>query len=421
MKRIASFALASLGLLATGTALADCAADATVAEVREAYARGQQREKAGDARGALGAYVTAQQYTCELNPVDAEAARRAAALARPLGDAAKARGDSAAAFELYEMGGHFAAADSALMAWAATQPDDVSLYVRVRDHFSYRSQPAFAANEELRLLTTGAYHPDPRHLALVKAMPVHGVERALADEATAFDEQYLAAYQALIRSRPANLTDFTAVQQFTARAQAFHAQHPRDALKESLQALQRVQAWEREVDAKRAAGLAKFRVERAASRASLLTGQYADTPALLEQALDYLAHGTGDTAAREPALLQVRRQAEGLGDAAAAKQSFELAIEYYGIARADAKAERMRAQRQAQAQQQMQPAMLAMQRDAAALKAQFSDPQQVAEMKRQALEAQRAIQAGATPKARNTPTSNSSSKSADALAAELGM
>jgi hypothetical protein len=418
MKRIASFALAAAGLLFTGNVLADCAADATVADVRAAYARGQQREKAGDARGALGAYVSAQQYTCELNPVDADAARRAAALARPLGDAAKARGDHAGAFELYEMGGHFAAADGALIAWAGTQPDDVSLYAKVRQHFSYRTLPAFAANEELRLLVTGAYQADPRHLALVKAMPVRGVERALADEATAFDEQYLAAYQALIRSRPENLTDFAAVQQFTARAQAFQAQHPRDALEASLDALQRVQAWEREVDPKLAASLAKFRVERAASRATLLTSKYADTPRLLEQALDYLGHGTGDSAAREPALVKVRRQAEGLGDTAAARQSFELAIEYYGIARADAKADRIRAQRQAQAQQQMQPAILAMQRDAEALKAQFSDPQKVAEMQRQALEAQRAIQAGATAKPRNT---SSNSKSADALAAELGM
>ncbi len=117
-------------------------------------------------------------------------------------DAAKTRGDHAAAFELYQMGGHFAAADSELLSWAATQPDDVALYARVREHFSYRTQPAFAANEKLRLQITGAYKPDPRHLALVRAMPVHGVERALADEATAFDEQYLTAYQALMPFAP---------------------------------------------------------------------------------------------------------------------------------------------------------------------------------------------------------------------------
>jgi hypothetical protein len=391
-KQIACMLVAVLGALSAETTMADCAAEATVADVREAYARGQQREQAGDARGALGAYVSAQQYTCDINPVDADAARRAARLALPLAAAAKARGDHAGAFEVLEMGGHFAAADGALLAWIAAQPDDLALYARARQHFSYRALPAFQENEELRLSLLGAYKVDPRHLALVKAMPVRGVERALADEATAFDEQYLAGYQELIRSRPENTTDIAALQQFTVRAQAFHARLGRDALGESLQALQRAQAWEREADPKVAAGLGKYRVERAASRAALLTGRFADTPALLERALDYLAHGTGDTAAREPALLRVRQQAEALGDGAAAKQSFQLAIEYYGIARADAKADRLQAQRQVLAQQQMQPSIAAMQRDATALMAQFADPQKVAEMKRQALEAQRALQ-----------------------------
>jgi hypothetical protein len=391
-KPIACMLVAALGALTAETTVADCAAEATVADVREAYARGQQREQAGDARGALGAYVSAQQYTCDINPVDADAARRAARLALPLAAAAKARGDHAGAFEILEMGGHFAAADGALLAWIAAQPDDLALYARARQHFSYRALPAFQENEELRLSLLGAYKVDPRHLALVKAMPVRGVERALADEAAAFDEQYLNGYQELIRSRPENTTDIAALQQFTVHAQAFHARHGRDALRESLQALQRAQAWEREADPKVAAGLGKYRVERAASRAALLTEKFADTPALLERALDYLAHGTGDTAARESALVRVRQQAEALGDGAAAKQSFQLAIEFYGIARADAKADRLQAQRQVLAQQQMQPSIAAMQRDATALMAQFADPQKVAEMKRQALEAQRALQ-----------------------------
>ncbi len=395
--------------------LADCAADATVADVRAAYVRGQQKEKAGDLRGALGAYVSAQQYTCELNPVDADAARRAAALSKPLAEAATARGDSAGAFELYEMGGHFAAADRALIAWTAAQPDDPSLYAKARQHFNYRTLPAFAENEELRLLATGSYRADPKHLAAVKAIPARGVERALAAEAAAFDETYLVAYQALVRSRPENVTDMAAVQQFTARAQAFQAAHPRDALRESMQALDRVRAWEAQVDNVAATAFGRLRVERAGARAGRLATQYADTPALLEHALDYLAHGTGDTAAREPALARLRLQAEGLGDGAAARQAFQLAIEYYGIARADAKAERMRAQQQARAQQQIQPAMAAMQRDAEALKAQFADPQKVAEMQRQAQEAQRALQADAK---KRKPAAR---RSADDLEAELGM
>jgi hypothetical protein len=391
-KRFACLLVAAMGTLGAEITMADCAADATVAEVRAAYARGQQREKGGDLRGALGDYANAQQYTCELNPVDADAARSAARLSMPLATAAKARGDHAAAFELLELGGHFAAADSALLAWIATQPDDPALYAKAKRHFEYRALAAFQENEELRLSILGAYKVDPRHLALVKAMPVRGAERALADEAAAFDEAYLAGYQDLIRSRPENTTDVAVLQQFTVRAQAFHASHPDDALRASLQALQRVQAWEREADPKTATALGKFRVERATARATLLTTRFADTPALLERAMDYLAHGTGDSALREPGLQRVRQQAEALGDGAAAKQSFQLAIEYYGIARADAKADRLQAQRQALAQQQMQPSIAAMQRQAEALRAQYSDPQKIAEMKRQALEAQRALQ-----------------------------
>ena len=167
--------------------------------------------------------------------------------------------------------------------------------------------------------------------------------------------------------------------------------------------------------------MAKHRAERATARAALLTSKYADTPKLMESALDFLGLGAGDSAAREPGLQQVRRQAEQLGDKAAARQSIELAIEYYGIAGAEAKSSRLRTQRQALAQQQMQPAIEAMQRDAAAIQARFADPQQVAEMKRQALEAQRALQADAQKRGTSKRNSTEARQSTDAMAAELGM
>ena len=105
-----------------GTAPADCSATATVADAREAYERGLRQEDAGYPLAALGSYVAAQARTCRANPVAANAARRAAALARALGNAAIRRGDYATAFMLYERGGHYAAADLALRAWLATEP-----------------------------------------------------------------------------------------------------------------------------------------------------------------------------------------------------------------------------------------------------------------------------------------------------------
>ncbi len=61
MKKTTLCLFAALGLFATTAALADCAADATIAGTTRAHARGQQLEKSGDARGALTAYVAAQE------------------------------------------------------------------------------------------------------------------------------------------------------------------------------------------------------------------------------------------------------------------------------------------------------------------------------------------------------------------------
>jgi hypothetical protein len=201
------------------------------------------------------------------------------------------------------------------------------------------------------------------------------------------------------------------------RVQAFKAQHPGEPVRESLQALDRVRGWEMQlVDNTLVQTLAAKRAQRAETRAAALTQKYADAPELLAGAIDYLAHTVSDSALLEPRLTKVRRQAEGLGDAATGKQQFQLAIEYYDIADADDKATRARQQLQTLGQQQLQPSIAAMQRDAEALKAQFADPGKVAEMQRQAQEAQRALQSSAN--ARKTPAAR---KSAADLEKELGL
>jgi hypothetical protein len=417
MKKIASCLISLVGLFTLNGAYADCAADATVADVRKAHTRGQQLEKSGDARGALAAYVAAQAYTCEANPVAAEAARRGAALAKPLGDAAKAKGDHAAAFGYYERGGHFAAADREMLARMQAAPDDISLYSEALRHVQHHGLPAFQANEAVRLAVTGAYMLDPALAQAVAAMPAKATERALAAEAAAFNEAWYAQYVALIRARPENPTDFAALQQFAARMQALQTQHGGDPLRDPVEIIERVQRWQTQVvNNDQAAALARKRAERAEARASLLTQKYADAPKLLELAIDYLGHSTGDSEAQQPRLLKVRRQAESLGDAALAKKRYQLAIDYFDVAGADDKAGRVRTQLQALAQQQMQPTLTALQRDAEALKAQFSDPARIAEMQRQAQEMQRALQKSAQE--RKNPGGR---KGAEDLAAELGM
>lgn len=416
MRKLICLALAVFSSALTGTALADCAADATVTEVRQAFARGEQREKAGDAVGALGAYVAAQAYTCDPNPVATSAARRAAALAKPLGDAAQARGDHAAAFDFFERGGHFAAADRALRMRIGASPDDVSLYTQSLAHVQYRALPAFQANESVRIAVTGAYAPDAALEAAVAAMPGKAVDRLMAAEMSAFDETWLAKYTALIKERPENLTDIAAIQLFGQRMQALQAGLAHDPLREGVAVIDRLRSWESAVrDPELATTLARRRAARADARVLVLTRKYADAPALLSLAIDYLGRAVDDGDVRAPRAAHIRRQAETLGDAAAGRQQLQLAIDYYAVANADAKLAQTQARQQAVAQAAMQPSIEAMQRDALALAAQFADPARVAEMQRQAQEAQRALQSGAQGR------KVSATRSADELAAELGL
>jgi hypothetical protein len=406
---------AALALVVTQPALADCAADSTVAEVRQAYARGQQREQAGDGVGALGAYVAAQSYTCDPNPVAADAARRAMGLGRTLGDAATARGDHAAAFDLYERGGHFAKADRALLARIEAVPEDVQLYALALRHVRNRDPSSFQANEALRIGLTGPYTLDARLVATVAAMPERGAQRALAAEAAAFDEAWYARYLSVLQSRPEDLTDFAALQQFSARMQALQVGLKQDPLRAPLQAIDELRSWESQLmEPALAAKLARLRIDRATARAATLADKYAQAPALLDLAIDYL--GRAGEGAGEAGAQQLRRQAERLGDAADAGARYQLAMDYFSVAGADAKAQATSTRQQAAARSRMQPSLETMQQQAAALQAQMPDPAQIAELQRQAQELQRSLQS-ANPQGKRAPTG----RSADDLAAELGL
>lgn len=417
MKSLKSIVAASLLLAASAPGYADCAADATVRDVRESFALGQKAERAGDLRAAFGHFVAAQEYTCEPNPVAAAAAARAAALSRPLAQAAGAKGDHAAAFDFYERGGHFRDADRALMAWTDAKPDDPELYLRAVKHFEYRASTAFPENESVRLAVTGSYGPDSSFLARVRGMPTRGVERALIAEATAFDDNYLQQRLALAQSRPENLLDSTARQKYIASAQALHARHPGDALSESRKALDLVRQWRlATTDPEEARLFDRRREERANVRVTALTGKYAGAPDLLAAAEDYLVHAGSTDEARARRASGIRSQAEKLGDAALAKQKLMLAGDYYAAARAEDKARRVQEQLNARAQQQLQPAIDSARQAAQDLAAGFSDPAQVAAMQQQAREMQRRLQESAA--AGRKPAAQ---KSSEDLAKELGM
>jgi hypothetical protein len=401
---------------ATTPAHADWAC-ARPSEVKASYARGQSLEKNGKLREALSAYVATQANACAGNPVVADAAKRAAALALPLGDAARAKGMHELAFQLFESGGHFAKADQALMAQIAANPDEVGRYEKAASHFDDRSLPAFEANNQVRLGVTGEYSVDPAFVSRVKALPTQGATRALQAEAAGFNDTFLSKQVQFMQARPSDPADFAGMQRWTQSYGAFRKQWPKDYMKEAQQAMRLLQQWgARSRNAGEPESIEALRQKRVESRIVTLTQKYAGAPDLLAAALDYLSQTASDRSIYAPRETTIKAQAEKLGDASLGRKNFLLAIDYYDVAGATEKAQKARVQMRGAAQARMQPQIDAMKRDAQTLQAQFSDPNRVAEMQRQAQEAQRVMERST---AAQKPRGKQQSK--DDLAKELGL
>lgn len=417
MKIGLSIALGMGSLAAAGTALADCPGP-FVKDVKRAYEQAQAYEERGKQEDALRAYARAEGYVCEnVNPYEADAAKRAASLGLALGGAAEKRGNPQLAYELYEAGGHFALADRAFMAVIRTKPDDTGSFQTAREHFDNRSLPAFQSNHRAAIAATGAYQPDPGLIAEVAAMPTRGAERAVQRESAAFNEQYLKEYVQLIQSRAEDMTDAGALQRTISAQQAFAQKWPdEDPMKAAQRALQDLRMWGLNGgDPELAKRVAAQFTQRADARSQLLAQKYSGAPQLLEAAMEFIRIQQLDASKADARLAALRAQAAKLGDEASAKKRYLLAAEYYDVAGDPEKAQAAREKRNQLTMQKMQPSIDAMQKQAAELQREFSDPAQVEAMRKQAEAAQKAIQQ------QQAASKQTGTKRADDLEKELGL
>jgi hypothetical protein len=394
---------------------ADCAGP-NLQDKKRAYERAQALDKEGKHEEALHAYKAAQGYACEPhNPYEAEAAKRAAPIGLQLGSAAEERGEFKKAYELYEAGGHYAAADRALVAYARQNPDSPSVFSEVLTVLEHHALPAHLANNSAAVAVTGPYKPDPALVAEVQAMPAKGAERAFQKEAAAFNEQYLREYVQLIQSQPSDPTDFAAMQAAAATHQRFAQKWRQDPLKQSRDALSLVHSWSVATrDDSLRNKLDAQRKERAEQRAAVLTQKYSGAPKLLEAAMDYY-YAAADHEAAQATVAKVKAQAERLGDEANAKDRHALAAEYYSVAGNDAKAQAARDAQQRLAMAKMQPSIDAAQQQAEAMKKQFEDPAKVQAMREQAEAMRRSLQQ------QQQQNAKSAAQRADELESELGL
>lgn len=416
MKKHIPVLLALTTLCFIGNTRADCAGP-NLADKKRSYERAQAYEKEGKQELALRSYANAQGYACEPhNPYEADAAKRAAPLGLELGAAAEKSGEFRRAYELYEAGGHFASADRALVALARANPDVPAIFTEVLDVLEDRSLPAMQSNNKAALAVTGPYAPEPAHLAEVLAMPAKGADRAFRKEANALTEQYLREYVQLIQSRPDDPTDVAALEAATSQHQAFAQKWGQDPLEVSLDALGLVHSWSVATpDSVLREKLDTQRKQRLEQRATMLTQKYSGAPKLLETAVDYYHSRGVESGTYDGAVAKIRAQADRLGDEANAKGRYMLAVEYYGVADQDAKAQAARDAQQRVAMAKMQPSIDAAQRHAEALKKEYSDPAKVQAMREQAEAMRKTLQQ------QQQSNAKSNAKRAEDLESELGL
>ena len=403
-------------LLLIGHAHADCPGH-QVADKKRIYERALAAERAGNKEDALRGYSAAEGYACEPhNPYEDDAAKRAAPLGLELGAAAEKKGDLRRAFQAYEDGGHYALADRVFMQITRAEQDSPSAYQPALEHYRNR-EGAFVTNNAAALRAVPGYKLDPKYMAEVLAMPAKGVERELARERAAWNEQYLREYVQLIQSRPDDVLDMDAMQRFGASQQAFaHKWGKTDPTKASQRALETMKMWgmtgsDANLDKSTQARFAQM-VEQ---RATTLRTAFHGAPNLLDEAMSYYRMVNGDPAQLDGELRAVRSQALQLANLANDKQRYALASEYYSVAGESAKAEAARAKQQQLAMQQMQPSIDAARKQAEEMQKQFGDPAQVEAMRQQAEAARESLQQ------QQQAAKKRNQQSADELEKELGL
>jgi len=410
-------ALLAAGALGSAPVLADCPGP-FLREVKKSYEAAQAYERAGNPESAVYAFRHAIGQTCEnTNPYEQDAAKRAATLSLSLGGAAEKQGDTQKAYQLYEAGGHYAAADRVFMVGVRKDADEPNTYENARQHFQSWGHASFQINNALQIKVSGAYAPDPKLLAEIAAMPARAIDNTLRKEAAAFNEQYLRDYVQLVQTGSDDPTDSAAMQRTIAAQQAFGQKwQGEDPIKISIDKVRLLGWWRSFTGDDQMLKQTTARFEQLIDqRAETLSQHYSGAPELLEHAISYYSLGDNDNARFEAQAARVRAQAVKLADAALVKQRFALAADYYEVAGERAAATAARNRGNQVAMQKLKPSIDAAKEQAEFMKQQYGDPAKVQAMREQAEAMRKSLQR------QQAAAKQSNAKSAAELEKELGL
>ena len=405
----------------TTTSYADCVADISVADAKRYFQQGSQLESRGDVYAALVAYNTAQGYVCEDggNPVAKSASQKASALGSALGEKAERQGhfytvddNKPGAFQYYEAGAHFAAADRMLVAALQQDPANRSLSATAQEHFRTRGEAYFTANNAMRLAVSGAYRLNPDHVRYVQSLPRINIDQLLKQASAQLPDTYLLEYRQLEEQKEKlEPSDFVASLQLQKAATEFQQKWRSDRLEDLRKIYDTATSWTQQMQDHSEAETMRTKIAaQKSAQADKLLNNFADIPNILETAVNFYY-----SADNQNKVAAAQKRAGELAEIALREERFARAAHYYRIngdyAQETAAEKKLQAQMEATAAR-----MSAGYADQATeLQKYYSDPDKIQALQREALKIQQSLQQKQQQNEKNFKQEQ------DALEAELGL
>jgi hypothetical protein len=420
MKRILT-----VGLLMVASAaplsLADCVADLSLADAQKAYQQGISLEAQGQLWDAINKYDIAQGYVCEDggNPVAKQALTKAIALGSKQGKLEEQKGNlfkdgkPAGAFQWYEKGSQFAAADKVLVVALKKTPTNMQLSAFAQEHFKVRAQDYFKANNKMAIGLTGGYTLDASFDPYVVSLPPTNIERLLHSYQTLLPDTYLQEFAKLEQQKDAiktgDLMGAMNLQQATTR---FQQQWKTDRIEDIRKAFDEAHSWTQQIRDYKEADVLRAKIDQARlAHADRIAKSYSGTVRLLESALEFYRQLD-----KETQIKTLEQQARRHADQAMAAAQYQRASDFYSLIGDYDKEEQARAKIEAQRDQMAKDAEMGSAAQIAEMQKMYSDPEKIQQLQKQAQEMQQQLE-----EQRKKGASAEYQKETDELEAELGL
>ncbi len=396
-KQLFSASLLSLAIFSPLN-FADCVADLSVPDAKRAYQEGTNLEAQGQFWDAINKYDLAQGYVCEDggNPVAKQALSKAIALGSKQGKLEEQKGNLfkdgklAGAFQYYEKGAQFAAADKALIAALKKAPTNIQLSAFAQEHFKVRAQDYFTNNNKMAIEATGGYKLDPSFDPYVVSLPPTNIERLLNSYQTLLPDAYLQAFAKLEQQndaiKPGDIMGAMSVQQASTQ---FQQQWKTDRIEDIRKAFDEAHSWTQQIRDYKESDVLRAKIDKARlAHADRLANSYSSTLKLMESALEFYRQQD-----KEAHIKTLEQKARRYADEAMGVAQYQRASNFYALIGDYAKEEQARAKLDEQTEQLAKDAQMGSAAQIAEMQKIYSDPKKIQELQQQAQEMQKQMEA----------------------------